>query len=771
MTNGTGHEETMPQSYQLELTAQRKELQRLGELLAATQTAPEDDDAIDLREYWQILLRRRRTVFTVLGVAVVIALLYTFLATPIYRGTLLLQIDRQDSKVLNYQTLTSDQQSGDAKDFYETQYELLKSRSLARRVIDQLGLESSPELAGNAGKGSFFGSVTKTVSGWLSGREADPAGAGSDKEKTPDLEKAFLDNLTIEPVRNSELVRVSYDSPNPKEAALITNAVAKNFINISLERRFDASSNAKTFLEGQIKQARANLDDSERRLVAYARERGIVDLEDRMAILLQKLKDMNSELIKAQADRIQAEANYNELVKEGSYNTGAVLDSTLIQKLKEHKAKLEATYQDQLKIYKPGYPKMQQLRRQIAETQREIAQESASIANSVKTIFQSKVRQEVELKQRIAEIKQEILQMQDRSTDYQALKRDVDTNRQLYDGLLQRMKEVGVVGGIGNNNIAIIDPAEVPKRKYKPSLTKDLAVAVAIGLFGGILLAFLFETLDDTLKTSAEVERRIGAPVLGVAPFVSARAEAIEADEIAVLAYKNPRSALAESYRSLRTALTFSTAEGAPKVIHFTSAGAVEGKTTSSISTAITFAQTGNKVLLIDGDLRNPSLHKAFSLPNAAGLTNYLAGDAKPARIAHPTRIKGLFAITSGPLPPNPVELLSTAKMMDLITLAAERFDYVIIDGPPVVGLADAVVLARLARATIVTVEAGSTRIGALEGSVKRLRDANAPVLGAVLAKFGKAGSGYGYGYDYHYTYGYGSGAAPTTALAKPESP
>jgi capsular exopolysaccharide synthesis family protein len=762
MTNGTHAEGSIPPNYQLELAAQKKELQRLNDLLTASRPEPDDEDVIDLREYWNVLLRRKWTVIAVMAATVLVALFYTFLATPIYRSSLLLQIEREDNKVLDFQNLAPEE-SANAKDFYQTQYELLKSRSLARRIIDQLGLESSRSFRADQGRSSGIG-LAAMVKGWLSGGDAD---AGADQG--PNLEDLLLNNLTISPVKNSRLVQISYDSPDPVEAATIANAIAENFVNTTLERRFEASSYAKTFLEEQIQQVRANLEDSERRLVAYAREREILNLDDRMAILLQKLKEMNTELIRAEAERIQAEAEYQELLEDGAFSAGAVLESSLIQKLKERKAELETEYQEQLRIYKPGYPKMQQLRRQIAELGDEIAGESASIANSVKTAFEAKIRQEAKLQQRIGEIKEEILSLQDRSTDYQTLKREVDTNRELYDGLLQRMKEIGVVAGIGTNNIAVVDPAEVPRTQYKPSLTKNLAIAIALGLFGGVLLAFLLETLDDTLKSSADVEKRLGAPVLGVIPLVDPSDHAIEAEEIPILAFKDPKSALAEAYRSLRTSLIFSTAEGAPKVLHFTSSGPGEGKTTSSTSTAITFAQTGSKVLLIDADLRNPSLHQAFFLPNASGLTNYLAGDAKPADIAQPTQVKGLFTITSGPLPPNPVELLSSAKMMDLLSLAVERFDYVIIDGPPIIGLADALVLANLANATIFTVEAGATRIGALEGSLKRLRDANASLLGAILAKFGRAGTGYGYGYsyDYHYSYSYGGGEQDAAALPK----
>ncbi|WP_366931462.1 CpsD/CapB family tyrosine-protein kinase [Thiocapsa sp.] len=229
-----------------------------------------------------------------------------------------------------------------------------------------------------------------------------------------------------------------------------------------------------------------------------------------------------------------------------------------------------------------------------------------------------------------------------------------------------------------------------------------------------------------------------------------------EDEELGLLAFRDPKSSVAESVRSLRTQLLFSTSDGAPDILHFTSAGPGEGKTTTAINTAIAFAQAGNTVLLIDCDLRNPSLQRAFTLPNTNGLTNYLAGSAKPLEISQATMVTRLFAITSGPLPPNPVELLASAKMLDLLSVAAERFDIVIIDGPPVIGLADALILANLAKATIFIVDAQSTHRREIASAVKRLRQANAHLLGAVLAKVGRAGKGYGYGYGYDYMYSYG---------------
>ena len=726
---------------------------------AAQSGGARDEDVIDLRELWGVLVRHRWLILSSVGLALVLSLVATFVMTPIYRATLLLQIETTGNQVVEYGSVMPEEAKGyrSNMDFYRTQYELLKSQTLARRVIDQLGLKpvESPD------DPSFFEDLLSTLKTWSSslsgsGRDAqDGRGVDAGQARTMAEEKALLNQLTIEPVRDSRLVKVHFDSPDPKQSAEVANAVAANFIALNLERRYDASSFAKRFLEEQLAQARVTLEESERRFVAYAREREIVDTEKRLEITLNKLREMNSQLVKAEGERIAAESEYLGMVDTGAGSTAGVLDSKLMQSLKERRGVLEADYRDQLQVMKPGYPAMRQLKQQIDELDKQIARETGAIAASVKARYEAKALEEAKLAKRIRELNEEALALQDRSTDFETLKREVTTNRELYDGLLQRVKEIGVAAGIGENNISVVDPARVPVGAYKPSLKLNLAIALALGGFAGVLLAFLLEALDDRVRGAEDVEALVGAPVLTLIPKIDPRELGLSAQEVGLAAFKDPKCAVAESVRSLRTQLLFSTAEGAPGILHFTSANPREGKTTTAINTAIAFAQSGSTVLLIDGDLRNPSLHRTFALPNALGLTNYLAGTAKPLEVSQPSAVRNLFTITSGPLPPNPVELLSSAKMLDLLSLASERFDIVILDGPPVIGLADALVLANLAKATVFVVDAGSTHRREIMGAVKRLRQANAYLLGAVLAKVGRAGKGYGYGYGYGYSYNY----------------
>lgn len=715
----------------------------------------EDDDAINLRDYWLVITRHKFTIIIFTVIALAAAAIATSLQTPIYRSSAKIQIDREAARVLEYDGVTP-REAAYSYDFYETQYQLLKSRTLAKRVVDQLGLESSKQFMGKE-QPSFFKELKAFLRSLLAGEEA--TGTDSAKEdSTPQkgLEGLLLASLDISPIKDSRLVVIHYDSPNPDLAAKVVNTLAKSFINMSLERRFEASSYAKTFLADRIKQVRANLEDSERRLVEYAGEREIIDFEQKQGVLMQKVEAINGKLIEVESERIEAESVFQEMQENSGLGMAQVLNSPVIQSYKESLAELESEYEQNLRIYKPAYPRMVQLKGQIDEVQRTIDEEVANIQAGLKGTYRASLRKEAMLKSRMADLKSQVLELQRKSTDYQALKRDVETNRKLYDGLLQRIKEVGVAAGVGTNNISIIDPGEVPGSAYKPNMRRNLQLALIVGLMGGIGLAFLFEHLDDTVKSSADLERLTGLPVLGVIPEVSMQNQ--EGESVAMYAYDQPKSALAEAYRSCRTALSFSTASGTPDILHVTSSVAGEGKTTTALSLALTFVQASSNVLLIDADLRNPSLHKELDLSNDTGLTNYLAGDHRPSQVIQKGPAKGLYLLPTGPLPPNPAELLGSGKMLDLLTSAAKRFDMVVVDGPPTLGLADALILANMSVATIMVVDAGVTRTGSLTGSLQRLRQARANVIGGVLTKYGQGRSGYGY--DYHYSYNYYNYAA-----------
>ncbi|MBZ0096383.1 MAG: polysaccharide biosynthesis tyrosine autokinase [Sulfuricella sp.] len=704
-----------------------------------------DEDAINLREYWAIIVKRKWTVISFFLIVLIAVVTATFLQTPVYRASLTLQIERTVAKIVEFKNVGPDESSQD-KDFYQTQYELLKSRTLAERVIGQMGLMEHPLFSGKKEPGLF-----ESISAWAGNKEN--ANRGVSKNQKPDLVQSFLNHLTVEPVRNSRLVKVNFDSPDPELSARVANAMADVFIKLNLERRMDASSYAKTFLEERLQQIKSKLEDSERQLVDFARQEAIINVDDKQSAGSQRFQELNSALGKATQERVDAEAQYQQLQGSKSQAVGKILDSPLIQKLKESKAKLESDYREGLQVYKPAYPKMQQLEGQIAEIQAKIDGEVANVIMAIKSTYEAARYKESMVLAQLNESKLELLDLQGRSIQYTILKRETDTNRQLYDGLLQRLKEVGVAGGADTNNVSVVDKAEVPNRKFKPSLSTNALIAALLGLFGGIGLAFLFEHLDDTIKQPEDIERLLGIATLGVIPLIRGGGKDRDKDSagLALSAIEDPRSAFAEAYRSVRTALQFSTADGAPRVLMLTSTSAGEGKSTSALSLGIHFAQAGKRVLLVDADLRNPSLHRTLEIENTQGLTNVLAGEAQAYAVTKPTTVSNLFIMPTGPLPPNPAELLSGAKMLALINLAAEKFDHVIIDGPPVLGLADALVLGNLAEATILVVEAGITRRGFAQNAIKRLRSSHTRLLGGILVKVDARGNAYGYHQNYYY--------------------
>jgi len=719
-----------------------------------------EGEGINLRELWQVILKRRWTIIIFTGIVVAAVVTATYLKTPIYRANLTLQIDREDVRVFENKQMGSveSQDSGLSDDYYQTQYELLKSRSLALRVVNQMGLadqrfEATPSSLGAQIKDWLAGWLPKTGDTKAVSEQQDAQ--SSPAAETARVERAisvFLSGLAVNPVRNSRLVILSYDSPNPKLAATILNTLAKTYINLNLERRFDTSTYARNFLQERLQQVKAKLEESERDLVEFSRREQIFTVGDKESIVSQNLEATNTALGEAEKRRITAESVYRQMLGTRGQGLSQVLDSKIIQDLKQTKAKLEAQYQDNLSIYKPAYPTMVQLRNQIGQVDSMINLEIGNIRAAITANYEAAKAEEALLRTNLDRLKQEVLALQGRSIQFNILRREADTNRELYDGLLQRFKEIGVAAGIGANNISVVDEAKTPSTPYTPNLRKNTLLALILGLFGGIGLAFLFEHLDDTFRKPEDLEKLLGLPVLGVIPMF--KQERGDKRAIALIGHDDSRSAFAESYRSVRTALQFSTASGVPRLLTVTSAMVSEGKSTTAVSLAIQFAQAGKRTLLIEADLRKPTLHKILQLDNQTGLTNYLAGgEVHPADITRPTHIPNLFAIPSGPLPPNPAELLSSSRMVALLTLAAEKFDQVVLDSPPLLGLADALIIGNLCEGTLLTVEMGSTPRGYVQGAFKRLRGTRVHVLGTILTKLEAQSGTYGYYRSYYYYY------------------
>lgn len=713
-----------------------------------------DDDEIDLLAYWRILVKRRWLVLGVLGAVVALALIATLMMPPVYRASATLQIDRESVQVMNIEGVGNAE--GSAPDFLQTQYELLKSRSLAERVANELQIDAATV--------DHLGSTTwwKRATGALRPESKADAAADADTLPEPIDESGEPDamanlgqavgivrnGLTVEPVRNSRLVRVHYDSTLPAFSARVVNAVADGFIASAIERKFDASSYASKYLEEQLALAKGRLEQSERALVAFATKENIVASgEGSQSLESQNLGALNAALASAQDDRIRAQAAWSQ-VSGGGALPAAAIGTSILNTLQQQRATLNAQYQQQLQTYKPEYPSMQALKGQIDEVDRQIGQERASVRGSIKAEYDAAQARETMLVAQLNSLRTKTLDVDSRSIDYNILRREVDTNRQLYDGLLQRYKEIGVAGGagVGANNISIVDRAIVPTGRFKPNLGLNLAIGLMLGLMLGVLLAFVLEFMDDTLKSPEDVEQHLRMAVLGIIPHL--RKQSVEA------AIGDPRSAFSEAYRSVRTALQFSTDRGVPKVLLVTSPSASEGKSTTAHTLARNFAQLGKRVLLIEADLRNPSLHKVLGVRSETGLSSLLAGAASASEVVMDTDDERLKVILAGPLPPNPAELLSGSRLLSMLTVAAETYDQVIIDGPPVLGIADAPILSNVVSGTLLVVQAGETRIKTAQAALKRLAAARARVIGGLLTHYDAKVAGYGYDYASYYSYG-----------------
>lgn len=715
-----------------------------------------DDDEIDLREIWAVIMRRKGTILLIALLVFIGTMIGTLMMTPIYRANVTLQIDTDTAKVLSYDVETDTRPAND-KDFYQTQYELLKSRTLARKTIDSLSLES--QLKGENGEEEvakpFYADTLDEIKKLVLG-EKTPEQAKQQQLGEYPLEAKFLQNLTITPVKNSRIVTVSYDSENPQLAANVVNSLAENFIDMNLNRRKDAASYAENFLQDELGNAKSKLEESEAKLIAFAKKESIIRMDDEKqgSLTSQKMSELSAALTEAEKDRIGAESKFNQA--KAASGAAKVLDNSTVQALKKNLAELQGDYQEKLQIYKPGYPLMVQIQNQINELQSQISQETGritgTIAAELEATYLAAKQKEDQLRSELTRQKDELLDLRDKSIGYNTLQREVETNRNMYEGLLQRIKEVGVAGGIGTNNISVVDPALVPYQKHKPNTRLNLMLGLVLGIFLGTVIAFLLEFLDDRIKSASDLERLLGLPILGITPALKGK----DVIEQSMATARQPTSALAEAFRSLRTNLLFATREGIPRSLAITSSMPSEAKSSTCINLATALAQAGKRVLLLDADLRKPTIHQRFKLDNSQGLSNYLTHQAEIYDVVQDTVIPGVSVITAGPQSPNPAELLSSERLNELFKLAPTEFDIIILDTPPTMGLADSLILSNRTSATVMVAAYGQSRKRALTDSMKRLRQAHANVIGVVFTKV-KGGAGHGYDYDYNYYYSYGS--------------
>ena len=703
----------------------------------------------DPNKYLRLALKHRFLILGSVITALVIAVIATLLMTPIYTATATIQIDREAARVLNTDSVAPAESMIQGLEFFETQYGLLRSRSLAERVSESLGLATSDAFLEQMGV-----SIPRSEGG---------SSAQQVSRRRALVLSTIQDNLRVSPVRGSRLATISFDSPDPQLSARVANAFAENFIQSNLDRKFESTGVVREFLEQQIAQTKSKLEDAERELVAYAQGQQIINITEAseaggaaQSLASNNLVSLNTALAEARAARVAAEEKWRQARSAPLMSLPEVLQNPAIQRLNEERVKIGAEYQQKLAVYKPDYPEMLQLRARVEELEGQMNALAASIRSSIRGQYVVAANQERSLQRQVSGLTGDVLDLRNRSIEYNILQREVDTSRTLYDGLLQRYKEVSATNGVTVNNIAIVDRAQVPNAPSSPNLLLNLAIALLLGIGLGVLAVLLIEALDETLATPDDVEQKLGLPVLGVVPL-------LDKGQTPATALAEVRSAFSEAYYSLRTALQFSTPDGAPRSLLVTSARPAEGKSTTAYAIALNLSRVGRSVLLIDGDLRNPSMHRVLGVDNERGMSNLLSGSADLAAVTRQSKNKEMSFIPAGPLPPNPAELWGSDRLHQILTTAAASYDHVVIDGPPVLGFADAPLLTAAVAGTVFVLESRGTRRAQARGALQRLQIGRGHILGAVLTKFNTRTAKYG-GYDYAYDYHYGEQPAQPKA-------
>ncbi len=722
--------------------------------------------AFDVQECLRIFFKHRLLVAGMALCFVAVGAVYASLHVPVYTASARLQIDRTPAKIVEGGHVASSEEWD--YDYLKTEYERLQSLALAKRVVSNLKLADDPDFL-KPRRYSIRGLIADLFRPTPSQADA-PIDKASLKLAAAGVVQG---HRRISPVVGTRMVDITYSDPDPGRAQRIVMAYANAYIASNLDKRFEANAYAKAFLQDQLQQLKLRLQTSEKAMLDFAEKEQIIVVSEKSPLAESNLANATAALDTVVSERIKSEQLWKQVQATDAVDLPQFLENRTIRELRSKRNELVADYQQKLETFKPDYPAMVQISNRISEVDRQLAQEIEALRNSFKASYESTLSQETEMKGRIRALRSEVLDLQKRSIQYNILKREVDTNRSLYEGLLQRYKEIDVAGGAGANNVFIVDEAERPGSPSSPNISKALLLSLGLGLGFGFAAAFLVENLDDTIRTPEEIDRITGLVTLGLIPK-------LEKDEQPEQAFEDPRSQLSEAYQALCTSLQLSTPSGLPKVILVTSATPGEGKSLTSLAVARHFAARGLKVLLIDADLRNASLHDKLGVDNSLGLSNYLTGACTPPETFQKTAVENLALMTSGPMPQNAAELLGGPRLQSLLTVGLKVFDLVIIDSPPVMGLADALILSDASDATVFAVAAGQVRIGAVREAMRRLRHARSPIVGAVLTKIdiknGGYGYGYGYGYGFGYGYGYGYGAeskatgspAAVKSLAKP---
>lgn len=720
-----------------------------------------------ISDYWLTVMKRKWVVVAFFLISTTLITIATFRITPLYEAKASLLVGHEISNPLGFKTDTTDSVQSDDSDYtvaLDTEARVLQSDDLTWQVIRSLKLTDNPV---------FLRDVRAPRPPQTAGDLQQP-GTRADIKYEDAVRDAFQRNLKVNKVPHTRLLEIQYRSPDPKLAADIANTLANTYIESNFRKKYESTMQASDWLSRQLSDLKLKVENSQEALVRYERENNIVGLDEKQNIVTAKLEQLNHDFTEAQADRIQKEAEYN-LVKTGDASLVVRAEpNSLLQQLKQQEATLQVQLAQQRTQFGPSYPAVKQLENQLHQIDASIATEVNAMQQRVTNDYRQAAGREAMLKAALEQQKTDANELSEKAIQYSLLKRDADSNRQLYEGIQQRMKEASVAAGLRSNNITIEDYAPVPAKPVVPNVPLNIFLGAMFGLGGGVVLAFLVENLDNTVRTPEHVELSSRLPTLGIVPRIDSTLTSghragggkllnirntVRHDRagasVALAAVKQPKSGVAEAYRAVRTSVLLGRAGAAPKKILITSALPKEGKSTTSANIAAVLAQRGGRVIIIDADLRRPSLHHIFSVQNQTGLSNVLAGGTSFGEaIIHCDQVPNLDILTAGPLSPQPSELLSSTAMTDLLANCAVEYDHVVIDSPPLLSVTDAGILSAWVDAVVLVVRSGKTTKHQLKQSSILMRQLGAPVMGVLVNAVDMEGSDrYYYGYSRYYYY------------------
>jgi capsular exopolysaccharide synthesis family protein len=692
--------------------------------------------ARELRHYLDVLRKRWRVVTTVLVVGLTVAFVYTLRQPKIYEATCSLVIESAAPQVLEG-VKDVIEMAASTREFYTTQYRIIRSHEIAQRVIDRLALASDP---------SYFGLI-------------DPS-----KPANRDLMIGrLLQTVKVVGVRESHIANIQVRDTDPERATRIANAFADTYIEQNLDFKLEGARSAGTWLGEQTVDLRKKLESSEMELYKFRKDRNLLDvgLDDKMGMTRQNLQSLNGKITDVKAKRIELES-IRKLILAAQNNIREreslpeIRDNPVVQRLRENYLDLLKIKADLESRYGEKHPRIETIEHQMASVQRDYAKELDDVLRAFDKRYQALVETENSLLKWMGHEKQQALELAKLETEYRPLARDAENNGKVYSQINQRQKEINLTGMLKANNVRILDRSTPPRSPVSPLLALNLPIGAVLGLIFGLMLGFTIESLDNTVKSPEAAEELVGAPLLGVVPMLSQSRQHSMADapERDLAVFKDPTSLAAEACRSIRTNMLFISAQKEFSLFSVTSPGPQDGKTTVAINLAVTMAQAGGRILLIDADMRRPRVHKSFGLKSDKGISSVMAGDMELKNAICKSEVPNLDILPCGPMPPNPAELLHTERFRQILAQCRGNYDRVILDSPPIGPVTDPAIIGGSTDGVVLVLRAGHTTREATQFARRQLGDAGARILGLVINQTDRKGSGYGYGYGYYTAYG-----------------